>query len=205
MSEWISVKDRLPENGVEVWVWLGNQKELDFPGQSRMTTAVFSVTQWFGTRMGEDILGDVTHWQPCPVSPESEEEMSEKLPPEFIAELRREIAASNGETYIDSPAFLAALDEIERLRAALEVSDRLKNRLCDLAGAPNDTMEAINRLTYRSGNCNWTPDEGYDTTWINTSCGESMLFDDGYDDGAYKYCPYCGRKVHYIQCKGGEA
>lgn len=72
---------------------------------------------------------------------------------------------------------------IAELEQALIVSDRIKDRLCDLVGAPGNPMEAINLLVYRSGVCEWTE--------TGTACGVEF---DG-DDIAAEFCSSCGRKI----------
>lgn len=65
MSEWISVKDRLPEKDGRYSVFLGNRKhkviEVDF------YLARFGSFGW---------AGDVTHWAPLLEPPESEDPLS---------------------------------------------------------------------------------------------------------------------------------
>lgn len=92
------------------------------------------------------------------------------------------------------------ISELERTQAALNaaheaitVSDRIKDRLCDLVGAPGNPMEAINLLVYRSGVCEWTHVPATHAKWrhIKTSCGDEF---DG-DEVSAKFCSVCGRKI----------
>lgn len=96
------------------------------------------------------------------------------FPPEFIAQIRADIAGSDDETYVDAATLLAALDEIEQLRAALRTAqarnqsaawlfescqiwqreaihapeDELIERLCQALGY-GAVMDAAARLWYR--------------------------------------------------------
>lgn len=65
MSEWISVKERLPEECEDVLVYLGEGK-IDV---CRLIHNMF----WGASGALYD-LGDVTHWQPLPEPPKEEGE-----------------------------------------------------------------------------------------------------------------------------------
>ena len=95
-------------------------------------------------------------------------------------------------------AVKALQERITELEKALTTTNKLKDRLCELAGAPKDIMGAINLLGYRAGSCDWMPDKGYDYTCMITSCGEIYVFKDGYEDGDNTYCAHCGRKIQYV-------
>jgi hypothetical protein len=65
MSEWISVKDRMPEEGVEVLIYgniyFANRKSIDVD---------------YVDKSGDFFYfdeGKVTHWRPLPDPPESED------------------------------------------------------------------------------------------------------------------------------------
>jgi hypothetical protein len=60
MSEWISVKDRLPEYDVEV---------LTFETGNYKVNAVSKYTQWWWDS-DEGFERNPTHWQPLPKPPE---------------------------------------------------------------------------------------------------------------------------------------
>lgn len=81
----------------------------------------------------------------------------------------------------------SAVEELaSRYLLAIEEIDSLKSRL--------DRMQ----LAERAGVCKWQPDEGFDYTCINTGCGQSFVFEDGYEDGDHTYCSHCGRKIQYV-------
>ena len=64
MSEWISVKDRMPEEGVDVLVYgyiYLNRKGVDVDFVDRESGNFFYYDE-----------GEVTHWRPLPDPPESE-------------------------------------------------------------------------------------------------------------------------------------
>ena len=64
MSEWISVKDRMPEEGVDVLVYGDiylNRKGADVDFVDRKSGNFFYYDE-----------GEVTHWRPLPEPPESE-------------------------------------------------------------------------------------------------------------------------------------
>jgi hypothetical protein len=67
-ADWISVKDRLPETGEEVWVWV---KYLRMKGRRASSTGTES---WIDRQDGTWAMGSaknfkVTHWQPLPDAP----------------------------------------------------------------------------------------------------------------------------------------
>lgn len=70
MSEWISVKDRLPEKGQDVLLltdWFG--------GASFITIGYLGGTRWISYEIGRANVGiHVTHWMPLPEPPEEETE-----------------------------------------------------------------------------------------------------------------------------------
>ena len=59
-NEWVSVKDRMPEEGVDVLVYL-NRKSADVDFVDRESGNFFYYDE-----------GEVTHWRPLPEPPESE-------------------------------------------------------------------------------------------------------------------------------------
>lgn len=64
MSKWISVKDRLPNEGDVVLV---TNNQLDFRGYADVYTAVYKYNNWYDW-VGNDIermmiCGPVTHWR----------------------------------------------------------------------------------------------------------------------------------------------
>ena len=59
-SEWVSVKDRMPEEGVDVLVYL-NRKSADVDFVDRESGNFFYYDE-----------GEVTHWRPLPEPPEME-------------------------------------------------------------------------------------------------------------------------------------
>ena len=70
MTDWISVKDRLPEDKNRVLVWyMGRRYEMPL-------FAEWDRSQWWdheGLAFG-DYSKHITHWQPLPEPPEAEEE-----------------------------------------------------------------------------------------------------------------------------------
>ncbi len=62
MSNWISVKDRVPEDGQEVDVW---QKGIF---NWRETNVIYE--KYDGFYHNNEKLNDVTHWMPLPAPPE---------------------------------------------------------------------------------------------------------------------------------------
>ena len=60
-NEWVSVKDRMPEEGVDVLVYL-NRKSADVDFVDRESGNFFYYDE-----------GEVTHWRPLPEPPESED------------------------------------------------------------------------------------------------------------------------------------
>ena len=72
-DEWISVEDRLPEDGVEVLACVGSLVSLDDGFASRYVAWLDydgQSPEWVTS--GEQLKG-VTHWQPLPVPPLTEE------------------------------------------------------------------------------------------------------------------------------------
>jgi hypothetical protein len=67
--EWISVKDRLPERGVEVLVWLNGWflYFLASVGYNQNKEA-----RWYGKDGLQSQVRDLDYWQPLPAPPESE-------------------------------------------------------------------------------------------------------------------------------------
>lgn len=62
--EWISVKDRLPENDVPVLVYKDKYND----AYANMETAYFDCGRWMG------VIGEhVTHWMPLPTPPTEKE------------------------------------------------------------------------------------------------------------------------------------
>lgn len=61
-NEWISVKDRMPEEGVDVLVYL-NRKGADVDFVDRESGNFFYYDE-----------GEITHWRPLPELPESEDD-----------------------------------------------------------------------------------------------------------------------------------
>ena len=68
MGEWISVKDRLPENGQEVLAWFPGDPEHYFGAKARISV-FFSRNKLF---IGNDYRGNPTHWMPLPDPPKEE-------------------------------------------------------------------------------------------------------------------------------------
>lgn len=69
-SEWISVKDRLPEDGVEVLACKGALVALDGGFASRYVAWLDYDTnppQWI---ISGEPTDEITHWQPLPAPPE---------------------------------------------------------------------------------------------------------------------------------------
>lgn len=67
MSEWISVKERLPEEWVEVLVFV--------PGVGcEIAWFCGAVNLWRWVWTGESVTLDVTHWMPLPSPPGEEGE-----------------------------------------------------------------------------------------------------------------------------------
>lgn len=67
MSEWISVKDRLPENG----------KEVLFSDGSSIMVGWYNADEEYWELTDADMIAyaqDVTHWMPLPRLPEEEDE-----------------------------------------------------------------------------------------------------------------------------------
>ena len=60
MGEWISVKDRLPDDPTEYIVMIS--------GATIPTTLLFNGVEWYDFR--EDEFYPVTHWMPLPLPPE---------------------------------------------------------------------------------------------------------------------------------------
>ena len=67
MSEWISVKERLPETGEWMLAWCGN-------GCSVAAHPFLDGRGWFDTNL---LPIFVTHWMPLPTPPEAESEAGE--------------------------------------------------------------------------------------------------------------------------------
>lgn len=65
MSEWIRVKDRLPETWVEVLVFVP-----DVGCEVAWLCGSTGFWRWVWT--GESIINDVTHWMPLPEPPGEE-------------------------------------------------------------------------------------------------------------------------------------
>ena len=61
--EWISVKDRLPENENEVLIWDGNYIEMGFMEYEDKTPV-----SWRNIEMIEN--NHISHWMPLPIPPE---------------------------------------------------------------------------------------------------------------------------------------
>ena len=67
MSEWISVKDRLPKVSKEVWVWVIYKR---IKGRPRYETHTESWIENDGTwAVGSAKKYEVTHWMPLPAPP----------------------------------------------------------------------------------------------------------------------------------------
>lgn len=67
MSDWISVKDRLPEDTKAVLVWTPENLCM-YTGYLRDTMGRLAVWAHFGG-MGGTINKEVTHWMPIPEPP----------------------------------------------------------------------------------------------------------------------------------------
>jgi len=84
-TRWIPVSEGLPkvENYVSdsVLAWTGEVELLSFVPEDWVTNDWTYRQGWYRHPGSEPIDETVTHWQPLPAPPESEEEMSEKLPP----------------------------------------------------------------------------------------------------------------------------
>lgn len=66
MSEWISVKDKLPDDGQQVLAYYTGVEEIDEPPKVRTTF-------YFGFNNGFSCVkhyGSVSHWMPIPEPPE---------------------------------------------------------------------------------------------------------------------------------------
>jgi hypothetical protein len=80
MSEWISVKDRLPElcKDVLVWVVKPGYKTAAitaglFEGFGKIIVGNISDVGWASWEDEEEVSGEITHWQPLPAPPEATE------------------------------------------------------------------------------------------------------------------------------------
>lgn len=65
MCEWINVKDRLPEDGQQVWTYFLPDKDMYF--------AIYQDGKWWDFRNDEskgcEYTVKVTHWMPLPTPP----------------------------------------------------------------------------------------------------------------------------------------
>ena len=67
MSDWISVRERMPDDTKSVLVWC--------PSRRNKYTACWVCPDWihFGGRFDVIVLEDVTHWMPTPEPPKIED------------------------------------------------------------------------------------------------------------------------------------
>ncbi len=69
MSEWISVKDRLPEIGKQVLAYGLEPTNLHDEGLSFKTAIYDKYGQWTSDHFCESSYVEVTHWMPLPERP----------------------------------------------------------------------------------------------------------------------------------------
>ena len=65
MSEWISVKDRLPEDGQEVFAYCSEADSFEM-----LVLRCLSENMWINRAL--DIYENVTHWMPLPTPPKED-------------------------------------------------------------------------------------------------------------------------------------
>lgn len=68
MTKWISVKDRLPDEGIEVLIYTGMIDLDNIPKYEIATYRIFSNASIFVS--GPYNIHGVTHWMPLPPTPE---------------------------------------------------------------------------------------------------------------------------------------
>lgn len=70
MSEWISVKDRLPEKGVQVICFNGGRMFGSFTlAEIKTDNEGFTAWHIYGVNEDNAGFGSVTHWMPLPEPP----------------------------------------------------------------------------------------------------------------------------------------
>lgn len=119
-SQWISVKDRLPEYADEIVLAWG---DVNGEGHLEMECAIFEDDDWH-LNVGSGTLRNVTHWMPLPAPPEPKLTVKTALSLAVrMLEMHEETALSVTENFEIRRKQLCDPDGkplLPRLRAALE-------------------------------------------------------------------------------------
>lgn len=88
----------------------------------------------------------------------------------------------------------------KRLQVALYAEHDIVIRLHERLKSARAIMAEINDKP-----CEWTHDIDYDSDLWETTCGHTLIWDEGTPkESEYRYCPFCRREIIENETEGGE-
>lgn len=104
-------------------------------------------------------------------------------------------------------------NENAQLRALLEPAEKVCKTLSEYIESGEffdpETMRGIAEWQALKGGaqstCKWEHDQDRENDVWETSCGNAVVFDEGEPkEHGYKFCPYCGKLIEFVEQEEGE-